>query len=200
MGPSSAVVYGSPLPDETYEGPDKGSAEYASIANDFLVDSGTKLRRTVVDGVSVARRRSAADCAGTDAVRQRLSEVLSYFGSTPADPCPTSFPVTAVPGQPGEKPVTALLGFAPNPFRGGAAGAITFSLAAAGPARVEIYDLAGRHVTTVFDGRGDKGLNTARWDGRDETGRAVAGGIYFYRLQAAGETFANRLVVVRSAR
>ncbi len=200
MGPSSAVVYGSPLPDETYEGPDKGSAEYASIANDFLVDSGTKLRRTVVDGVSVARRRSAADCAGTDAVRQRLSEVLSYFGSTPADPCPTSFPVTAVPGQPGGKPVTALLGFAPNPFRGGVAGAITFSLAAAGPARVEIYDLAGRHVTTVFDGRGDKGLNTARWDGRDDAGRAAATGVYFYRLQTAGETFADRLVVVRSAR
>jgi hypothetical protein len=200
MGPSGSVVYGSPLPDETYEGPEKGSAEYASIANDFLVDPGPKLRRTVVDGVSVTRRRSAADCAGTDAVRQRLSEVLSFFGSTPTDPCPSDFPVSAVLGQSGEKPVTALLGFAPNPFRGGAAGTITFSLEETGPARVEIFDLAGRHVTTVFDARGIEGINTTHWDGRDDAGRAAATGVYFYRLRAAGKTFANRIVLLESAR
>jgi len=58
---------------------------------------------------------------------------------------------------------------APNPFRG--------ALRITGPAgtHVTIFDLSGRRrLAAVLDGRGD-----FAWDGRDDTGRAVAPGLYF---------------------
>jgi hypothetical protein len=108
-------------------------------------------------------------------------------------------PVTGIPGRPGKSPATALLGFAPNPLRGGASGTITFTLAEAGPARVEIFDLAGRLVSTVFEARGSAGENRVRWDGRDDTGRLVTSGIYFYRLAADARTFARKITVLSAS-
>lgn len=49
---------------------------------------------------------------------------------------------------------------------------------------VRVYDLAGRLVRTLIDGARDPGYREAVWDGRDELGTPVAGGIYFYRLSA----------------
>ncbi len=107
---------------------------------------------------------------------------------------------TGIPGDPGgERPLTALLGFAPNPLRAGSGGALVFSLAHAGPARVEVFDLSGRRVATVFDARGAEGENRVAWDARDQHGRPVPGGIYFYRLSAEGRTLARKVAVLAGA-
>lgn len=65
----------------------------------------------------------------------------------------------------------AALRFAPNPFRG--------ALRISGPAgtRITIFDLSGRRRhEAVLDGGG-----ALVWDGRDDSGRAVAPGLYFAR-------------------
>jgi hypothetical protein len=36
-----------------------------------------------------------------------------------------------------------------------------------------------------------------RWDGRDETGRAVASGVYFYSLTAPGVDENRRMILVK---
>ncbi|MGH7491238.1 MAG: S8 family serine peptidase [bacterium] len=79
----------------------------------------------------------------------------------------------------------------PNPFMRRADGwseNVTTSIAVELPVPAEIeitiYDLLGRRVATLADGRKLAGTHALRWDGRDDLGRAVANGIYFYRLKA----------------
>jgi len=49
-------------------------------------------------------------------------------------------------------------------------------------ATLKIYNLLGQEVLTLIDKEQEPGYYTIHWDGRDEHGREVASGIYFYRL------------------
>ena len=69
----------------------------------------------------------------------------------------------------------------PNPFNPFTR--IAFSLAHAGNVTLRIYDVAGRPVRMLVDGWRESGAYSEVWDGRDEIGRAVASGVYLYRLE-----------------
>ena len=49
---------------------------------------------------------------------------------------------------------------------------------------LRVYDVTGRLVRTLADGEKKPGLYKVNWDGRDDSGRAVSAGLYFYRLAA----------------
>ena len=90
----------------------------------------------------------------------------------------------------------ALGGAVPNPF--GAATRVEFALPRAGPARLEVFDLAGRRVRVLADGSHEPGRYAIPWDGTDGDGRKLAAGVYVLRLDAAGRVLTRR--VVRLAR
>ena len=50
-----------------------------------------------------------------------------------------------------------------------------------------IYNGAGQQVTTLVAGEMNAGQYTATWDGKDNSGRVVASGVYHYRLSAGQE-------------
>lgn len=75
----------------------------------------------------------------------------------------------------------------PNPFNPQTS--IAFTLPAAGPARVAVYDLQGRLVCTLHEGDLAAGPHALAWDGRNDGGRAAASGVYLVR--AAGGGFVN---------
>ncbi|MCP4229062.1 MAG: T9SS type A sorting domain-containing protein, partial [bacterium] len=62
---------------------------------------------------------------------------------------------------------------------------------------ISIFDVLGRHVTTIIEHQLDEGEADIRWDGRDARGRKVPSGVYFYRLEAAGLTSTRKLVLMR---
>ncbi|MDY0109369.1 MAG: S8 family serine peptidase [Candidatus Krumholzibacteria bacterium] len=74
---------------------------------------------------------------------------------------------------------------------------IRFRQPASGPARLEIFDVAGRRVRTVAVPAAAAGERHVHWDGRNTGGAAVSSGVYFYRLEAGRETATGRLVKVR---
>jgi hypothetical protein len=41
------------------------------------------------------------------------------------------------------------------------------------------------------------GVHHVPWNGRDEDGRAVASGVYFYRLEVGGEALTKRMVLLK---
>lgn len=84
---------------------------------------------------------------------------------------------------------------APNPFRG--ATRIAFSIPADGPVRVEVFDLAGRRVARPLDAVLPAGGHRIEWDGRSESGRRVAAGIYLYRLTTQQGTVSRKLVALQ---
>jgi subtilisin-like proprotein convertase family protein len=96
----------------------------------------------------------------------------------------------------GRKPAFLALGASlPNPARGEAV--IRFDLSRTGNADLAIFDVAGRRVKTLFSGVGEAGAHAATWRGCDEAGRAMSSGVYFYRLQAEGQTFTRKLMLLQ---
>jgi len=61
-----------------------------------------------------------------------------------------------------------------------------------------IFDVAGRHVRTLFDGVLAPGVRELRWDGLASDGAPVAPGLYFVRIRSElAPSTSARLVVVR---
>ena len=78
----------------------------------------------------------------------------------------------------------------PNPFNPGTT--IDYRLPAAGSARLVIFDMLGRVIETLAEGRQTPGEHSVRWDA---TG--IPAGVYFCRLEAGGFVRTMRLVLVR---
>ena len=68
----------------------------------------------------------------------------------------------------------------PNPFNSHTA--IPFGLPASGDVQLVVYDVVGQRVRALVSGGLEPGLHRIIWDGRDDGGRAVAAGVYLYRL------------------
>jgi hypothetical protein len=71
----------------------------------------------------------------------------------------------------------------PNPFN--SATVIRFALSEGADVELAVYNLAGQQVMTLVQGAREAGAYVVRWDGRDDGGRALASGMYLYRLRTA---------------
>jgi flagellar hook assembly protein FlgD len=85
----------------------------------------------------------------------------------------------------------------PGPNPAGLTGVVSFSLPLPTDARVEIFDIAGRRVARLLDGPRSAGTHTVEWDLTDDSGRAVASGVYLWRIEAGGSVLTARQVVLR---
>lgn len=84
----------------------------------------------------------------------------------------------------------------PNPFNPHTT--ISFDLRSEGTVNLFVYDMSGRLVDVLFDGEvGQKGLNKVVWRGRDQAGRPLPSGTYFYRLEAGDFADTKRMVLVK---
>jgi hypothetical protein len=83
----------------------------------------------------------------------------------------------------------------PNPLRSQTW--LRFRLAAPGRVTALIVDVAGRRVRQLLDGPLPPGDHTIAWDGRDEAGAPVPGGVYLMALSAGGESATAKLAVLR---
>jgi thermitase len=84
----------------------------------------------------------------------------------------------------------------PNPIRAG--GVISLRLNAGGPVRLRLFDAAGRLVRVMESDRGGTGgYRDVPFDGRDDAGRTLGSGIYFYRVESGSGRASGRLAVIR---
>ena len=60
-----------------------------------------------------------------------------------------------------------------------------------------VHDVAGRRVRGIESGVVPEGVHIRSWDSRDSEGLQVVSGIYFLRLEHAGEVRVQKLVVLR---
>ncbi len=83
----------------------------------------------------------------------------------------------------------------PNPFNPETQ--IRFDLPTGGPVQLRIYDMLGRVVRTLVNQRLQAGVHVMRWDGRDQNGRPVASGIYFYELITPSQTLSRKMILMQ---
>ncbi len=75
----------------------------------------------------------------------------------------------------------------PNPFNPSTTLAFELRGADARRVRLDVFDARGRRVRTLLDAPADPGVHRVTWDGRDDTGSGVAGGVYLARLAVDGQ-------------
>ncbi len=97
--------------------------------------------------------------------------------------------LAAVPETPAGTPALRLLPASPNPFRDQTT--LRFELPAAEHARLELFDLLGRHVATVLDEDLGAGAHEVALDGR-----GLRSGLCLYRLTSGTEVGNGQLILI----
>jgi hypothetical protein len=64
-----------------------------------------------------------------------------------------------------------------------------------GPVTVEVFDVTGRRVRTLVSANLSAGRHELAWDGRDDAGRSVASGLYFYRARGVEGVVTRKVLV-----
>jgi hypothetical protein len=63
---------------------------------------------------------------------------------------------------------------------------------------IRIYDVGGRQIRLLRPAEiHDPGKYKITWDARDDRGRDLAAGVYFYRVRTPARSAMGRLVLVR---
>ncbi len=83
----------------------------------------------------------------------------------------------------------------PNPFRGGTT--LAFDLPQPSKTTLEVFNVAGRMVTTLVDRELPAGRHAVAWDGKDSNGRDVSAGIYFYRVQSGANGAMKKMIILK---
>ncbi len=85
----------------------------------------------------------------------------------------------------------------PNPFN--PATKISFNVPEAvdNNIKLDIFNVLGQRVITLFNGKAKAGINTVQWNGNNESGKMVNSGIYIYRLQSGEVTLTKRMLLIK---
>jgi hypothetical protein len=82
----------------------------------------------------------------------------------------------------------------PNPARVGAV--IRFGLPRAGQVSLRVYDISGRLVHVLLDGKRPAGWHSVQWNRSEVPGGRLAAGIYLYELRTSGTRLTRKLVML----
>jgi len=83
----------------------------------------------------------------------------------------------------------------PNPFNPQTN--ISFTLPEEGEVNLKIYNLKGQLVKVMVNRRLESGLHTFIWDGKDNSGKDLPSGIYFYKLTADKYSKAMKMIKIK---
>ncbi len=163
----------SPTPDFDY------FTVYGASSNDF--GSAVVVDYTVAPSANVSASPygfyfvTATDESGNESTPAAL-QVVTGFGDNP-----TRF-------------VLSLTNY-PNPFN--PATTLRYTVPASGHVDVAVYAADGRKVKTLVSRSHNTGAFSVRWDGRDESGRPVASGVYFARIVHPQGVHARKLLLLK---
>ena len=124
--------------------------------------------------------------------------LLNSGGSRPsADNLVPNLPQASDVGkEAGARFVRRLSTVQPNPSREGVT--IRFGLSEASTVTLCVYDESGRRIRELINGVPHRAADhQTAWDGRDDAGRTVAPGVYFYRLEAGSVRESHKVMVLR---
>lgn len=109
-----------------------------------------------------------------------LSAMRQYFQDTPAEE---------------QRLQTGFISFGRNPSQGSRR--IVFQTARPTHVKLELYDISGRRLRSLVNEQVTAGSHPVTFDGRDDTGRPVASGVYYLRLETPEMLQVRQMTVLR---
>lgn len=83
----------------------------------------------------------------------------------------------------------------PNPFNPSTT--IEFQLTEISDANLSIFNIAGQKIQTLINSHYSPGIYKIVWDGKDENGRSLSSGVYFYRLKNGNKIESKKMILLR---
>ncbi len=110
---------------------------------------------------------------------------------TTCDPNPCIFSATDDEINPSQ---TGFNLIQPNPFVGTTE--LLYSIATAGPLRIELFDPSGRCIKKLYQGFAQPGQSSVKWNGTNQAGQPVQSGAYFCRLTHKRFSVTQSLIIL----
>jgi len=63
--------------------------------------------------------------------------------------------------------------------------------------RVDVYDLRGAHVRTIWSGARPGGMQELSWDNRDSADRRMPSGVYLVKMEADGMVETGKIILLK---
>jgi hypothetical protein len=83
----------------------------------------------------------------------------------------------------------------PNPFNSGTK--ITFEISEKSYTAIKVYDITGRLVNTLVNEIRNVGIHEIIWNGTDESGNSISGGVYIYELRVNDSFTAKKMLLLK---
>jgi photosystem II stability/assembly factor-like uncharacterized protein len=83
----------------------------------------------------------------------------------------------------------------PNPFN--PTTDIVYTLPQSEHVTLRIFNVAGQEIRTLVREQQNTGVYRVRWDGKDDSGRSVASGLYFYRIKAGSYVASRKMTLIK---
>lgn len=83
----------------------------------------------------------------------------------------------------------------PNPFNPETT--ITYLLPKDGKVTLNIFNINGQHVRTLFTGTVAKGTHSVKWDGKTDSGSRAGTGFFLYTLQTGNQTITRKMLLIK---
>ncbi|MFC1550056.1 FlgD immunoglobulin-like domain containing protein [Candidatus Neomarinimicrobiota bacterium] len=83
----------------------------------------------------------------------------------------------------------------PNPFN--PTTTINYQIPSDSQVSITVYDLMGKEVKTIFTGNKQAGHYTVGWDGRNNIGQLVSGGVYLYNIKTSKFTQTRKMILLK---
>ena len=116
---------------------------------------------------------------------------MSQHFITVENGCGTSLSVDPIHDMPSDA-AFAVKGGYPNPFAGQTT--IEFVLSEPDVVRIDVFNALGQQVTALRSDYMGAGSHEVQWDGTDSSGRALAPGVYFVRINTSAGSGTARLI------
>ena len=180
--PTSAIAIDPLYPEQVYVGNDIGVYVSPNRGRTWVpYQEGLPEAVLVIDlSLSLSNRKLRAVTHGNGVFERPLSPPL---------------PVAVEEADRGPAPFTLQQNY-PNPFKTHTT--IPYTLPENAPVYLDIFNLRGQKIRSLLAGqRHSPGQHHVTWDGLDDTGLAVAAGVYLYRLCAGEASVSKQMVVMR---
>jgi hypothetical protein len=107
----------------------------------------------------------------------------------------TFVPEGVTDAQPAPAAKNSLSAAWPNPFNPQTT--IAYTTEKGGFAEIIVFDVSGRRVRTLVSGFVPAGIHEVAWNGRDDSGRPVASGVYLYSFRTGGFSETRKMVLLK---
>ena len=83
----------------------------------------------------------------------------------------------------------------PNPFN--PTTTLQYEMGSAGPVSIDVFDVNGRKIRSLYTGIQTPGQHEIRWDAKDDRGRSMSSGVYLFNVNVGGKTQTAKTLLLK---